>query len=226
VNDVAGVADRLAAVRARLVAAGGDLDAITVVAVTKGFGADAVRDALDAGLAVIGENYARELQDKAAELDAALPAGAVRPQWHFLGTIQRNKVARLAPVVAVWQSVSRPEEAQAIARASPGAAVLVEVECTGLPGRNGCAPAAVPDLVAMARTAGLEVRGLMTVAPPDPPGAAAAFGVVRELADRMGLVERSMGMTDDLELAVAHGTTMVRVGRALFGPRPPRAGAR
>jgi hypothetical protein len=214
-----GVAERLHSVRLRIEHAGGDPSAVRVVAVTKGFGPEAVVAARAVGLHDIGENYANELLAKAAavEGDRSLPQPL---RWHFLGAIQRNKVARLSPVVGVWQSVSRVEEGARIARFAPGAAVLVEVETTGLSGRNGCRPDAVRALVPRLRDVGLDVRGLMTVAAPGPDAADVAFGTVRSLADELGLEERSMGMTDDLETAVRAGTTMVRIGRALFGERP------
>jgi uncharacterized pyridoxal phosphate-containing UPF0001 family protein len=184
---------------------------------------DAVRAALGAGLHDVGENYAAELVAKADALEAGpAPAGAL---WHFLGAVQRNKVADLAPRVGLWQSVAREVEAARIARFRSGAAVLVQVDATGLPGRNGCPPSAVAGLVARLRDDhGLEVQGLMTVAAPGREAADAAFGTVARLADELGLEERSMGMSDDLESAVAAGTTMVRVGRALFGDRPGTPG--
>jgi hypothetical protein len=213
-----GVAERLHSVRLRIEQAGGDPSAVRVVAVTKGFGPEAVVAARAAGLHDIGENYADELVAKAAELGDTSPP----PTWHFLGAIQRNKVARLAAIVGMWQSVSRVEEGARIARFAPGATVLVEVDTTGLPGRNGCPPDGVRALVPQLRDTGLDVRGLMTVAAPGPSAAASAFETVRSLADELGLVERSMGMTDDLEAAVRAGTTMVRIGRALFGERPAK----
>jgi uncharacterized pyridoxal phosphate-containing UPF0001 family protein len=117
--------------------------------------------------------------------------------------------------------VARLAEGERIARYKPGAEVLVQVDCSGLPGRNGCAPDEVPALVRGLTSAGLQVSGLMTVAPQEHVGAEAAFRTVRDLADDLGLPERSMGMSDDLEAAVAAGSTMVRIGRALFGERPP-----
>lgn len=211
----------VARVRERIEAAGGDPDKVQVVAVTKGLGRQAVRAALQVGVRDVGENYAQELLAK----DDALRAGGEGDplvRWHFLGAIQRNKVARLAPVVACWQGVARAQEGEAIARKRPGAVVLVEVDTTGLPGRNGCGPGDVPALVADLRMADLDVRGLMTVAPRIPEDARRAFRLVRSLADDLDLVERSMGMSDDLEIAVSEGSTMVRVGRALFGDRPSR----
>jgi len=211
----------LARVRQRISDAGGDPDAVQVVAVTKGFGPEAVRAAAEAGLVDVGENYAQELLAKDEALRAGI-LGAPSVKWHFLGAIQRNKVARLAPVVWCWQSIARAAEGEAIARRRPGAGVLVEVDATDVPERNGCAPHDVPALVAALRTADLDVRGLMTVGPRRPADARRAFRLVRSLADDLGLEVRSMGMSDDLELAVAEGSTMVRVGRALFGERPRR----
>ena len=192
-----------------------------MIAVTKGFGAEAVRAARAAGFEDVGENYAAELVAKAEAL-AGDPAadGLV---WHFLGAIQRNKVAALAPRVGMWQSVARESEGARIARFAPGAAALVQVDATGLPGRNGCPPPEVAGLVGRLRDLGLDVRGLMTVAAPGKEAAVEAFTMVAALADQLGLEERSMGMSDDLEAAVAAGTTMVRVGRALFGDRPAPA---
>jgi uncharacterized pyridoxal phosphate-containing UPF0001 family protein len=213
------VARNLDLVRERIAAAGGDVARVRVVAVTKSFDLDAVHAAVGAGLLDVGENYAAELVAKA---QAAEQWGDVRPRWHFLGAVQRNKVPSLAPFVGLWQSVAREAEGARIARFAPGASVMVEVEATGLPGRNGCPAPEVPALVAKLRHLGLDVRGLMTVAAPDRAAAAVTFGLVAGLADDLGLAERSMGMSDDLEVAVSAGSTMVRIGRALFGERPGR----
>jgi pyridoxal phosphate enzyme (YggS family) len=210
------VAEALGAVRRRIASATERPEGVRVVAVTKGHGVEAVRSALAAGLLDIGENYAQELLAKAAEL----PRGPT-PRWHFLGGVQRNKVADLAPVVAVWQSVDRVEEARRIASFRPGAEILVEVALFSGPGRGGVAPAAAAGLVGEARSLGLAVAGLMAVGPPGPPEEArAGFRWLAAEARRLGLSEVSMGMTADLEVAVEEGSTMVRVGAALFGPRP------
>jgi len=211
------VAEALAAVRRRIAAAGGDVDAVRVVAVTKGFGLDAVLAARRAGLSDIGENYAAELLAKAP--------GPEGTSWHFLGAVQRNKVGPLAPLVSLWQGVARISEGERIARFTPSARVLVQVDCTNVAGRNGASVHDTAPLVAQLRALGLDVAGLMTVAPPEHDAADRAFGEVDRLAKELGLEERSMGMSDDLELAVAHGSTMVRIGRALFGERlqPARA---
>ncbi len=216
--DPNGFARRVVDVNDRIARASGDPSSVRVVAVTKGFGVEAVRAALAAGLSEIGENYADELVAKAGEL--ADGSGAV---WHFLGAVQRNKVARLAPVVAWWQGVSRVEEGRAIAKRRPGASVLVQVDVANLPGRGGCPPEQVRDLVASLRDEDLDVAGLMAVGPPGPPeDARPGFKLVSSLADSLGLPVRSMGMSDDLEVALSEGSTMVRLGRVLFGDRPPR----
>lgn len=211
------VAERLAAVRRRIAAAGADPDRVTVVAVTKGFDVEAVRAARAAGIGAVGENYADELLEKATA------AGPGLVHWHYLGAVQRRKVGRLAPVVACWQSVCRVEEGRALAARAPGATVFVEVDVTGIPGRLGVHPEQAGRLVSDLRALDLVVEGLMMVGPPGPPEASrVAFREVGRLRRDLGLTHFSAGMSDDLEAAVAEGSTMVRVGRALFGPRPTR----
>ena len=221
------LAGRLAGVHDRIRAAGGSPDDVTVVAVTKGFGADAVEAAVAAGLADVGENYAQELEAKAEALRPAPPhAGpeaAARCRWHFLGHVQRNKVRRVASLVHLWQTVGERATGEEIAHRAPGARVLVQVNVSGEAAKNGCDFEEAPELVDALRDLGLDVRGLMAVGPTGPAELARpGFRQLAALADRLGLTERSMGMTDDLEVAVQEGTTMVRVGRALFGPRPER----
>jgi pyridoxal phosphate enzyme (YggS family) len=210
----------LAGVRERIRAAGGSAEGICIVAVTKGFGPEAVEDAVAAGLTDVGENYA---QDVAAKAAALAPDTSARCRWHFLGHIQRNKVRRLAPLVHLWQAVDGLAAGREIARRAAGANVLVQVNVSGEPAKKGCRFDEAPTLVDDLRDLGLDVQGLMAVGPTGPPELARpGFRRVAALADRLGLRERSMGMTDDLEVAVQEGTTMVRVGRALFGPRPER----
>lgn len=228
------VLERLEALRDRIERAGRSPDSVEVVAVTKGFGPEACLAAIGAGLRSLGENYAGELVAKAASVAAALgdaeAPGLIGPEavargaeWHFLGRLQRNKIGRLAGLVGCFETLSRKEEAVALARHAPGAPVFVEVELTGLPGRNGCSPADAPAVVAAARELGLEVRGLMTVAAPGGgERARTVFATVARLAAELSLGELSMGMSEDLEEALAEGATTVRVGTALFGPRPER----
>lgn len=205
-------AARLAGVRDRIAAAGGDPEEVTVVAVTKGFGDDAVAQAVHAGLHNLGENYAQELRAKSEHA----PEGV---RWHFLGSPQRNKLASLAPLVALWHGIDRRQVLDALAARRPGAAILIEVNVGGEEAKHGCQPSDAPELVARGRDAGLDVRGLMTVAPADRSVARRCFSSLATMAGQLGLTELSMGMSDDFDLAVAEGATMVRLGRALFGPR-------
>lgn len=224
------VAANLAAVRHRIAAAGGDPAGVRIVAVTKGFSPQVVAAALEAGAGDVGENYAQELLAKVVAMRSvggAEGAGRVlAPTWHFLGAVQRNKVAALAPYVALWHSVERCEAGEAIARHRPGARILVQVNVSGEASKHGCAPAAAESLVAKLRQLDLDVAGLMAVGPAGPAEAARpGFRELARLARQLGLAELSMGMSSDLEVAVQEGATMVRVGRSLFGPRPQPASA-
>lgn len=214
--DASEVARRLEAVRARIEAVADGRD-VAVVAVTKGFDVSAPRAALACGLTVLGENYAQELvaKDEALSVDERAMC-----DWHFIGRLQRNKVRLLAGRVDVWQSVDRVELLDEIARRAPGAAVMIQVDLSDDPARGGAPPARVGALVGHGRSVGLDVCGLMAVGPPGPPEAARpGFRQVVALAEEFGLPERSIGMSGDLEVAVAEGATMVRIGTGLFGAR-------
>ena len=204
----------VARIQARI-AAVGDPARVRIVAVTKGQPAGAVRAALAAGLTDVGESRAQELIAKAADLGGV---GAEPPLWHFVGRVQTNKVRQVAHLVSLWQSVDRLGAGEEIARRAPGARVLVQVNVTRESQKGGCPPAEAAGLVAALQRLGLEVEGLMTVGVHGDLGATrAGFRLLASLADDLGLAERSMGMTEDLEVAVEEGATMVRVGRALFG---------
>ncbi len=224
--------DRLAAVRERIASAAPDPARVRLVAVTKGFGIDVVRSALAAGLVDLGESYVQELVAKAGEIEGdsdgtAATDPAIVPRWHAIGRLQRNKVRKAAPFVALWHSVDRLSLGAEIARCAPGAAVLVQVNTSGEEAKGGCTPSMAAGLVDGLVDLGLDVQGLMTIAPAGPPqGARPAFHTARELRDRLGLSELSMGMTGDLEVAMSEGATLVRVGSGLFGPRPGGGGAR
>jgi pyridoxal phosphate enzyme (YggS family) len=213
------VADALAAVRARVAAAaaraGRDPATVTLIGATKTVAAERIAEALDAGLTDVGENRAQELLAKAP----LLAARDRPPRWHFVGRLQRNKVAGLAPWITCWQSVDRLALGEVIARRAPGARVLVEVNLGGETTKGGCAPEEAARLVEDLRGLGLSVDGLMTIAPQigDP---RVWFAALRDLGATLDLVELSMGMSDDFETAVEEGATMVRVGRAIFGERP------
>jgi len=213
------IAERLAAVRQRLP------PRVTLVAVSKTQPAEAVRQAHAAGQRHFGENYAQEWRDKAAAL-ADLPDLV----WHFVGSLQTNKVKVLLPAGpprAAWvHTVDREELAREISRraAQRGAAVrvLLEVNVAREPQKAGCAPEEVAGLAAtVAALPGLELRGLMCI-PPAEGDPRPHFRALRALRDGLHLPDLSMGMSGDWEQAVEEGATLVRVGTAIFGPRPPR----
>jgi pyridoxal phosphate enzyme (YggS family) len=189
-------------------------DAVQLVAVSKEVDAAAVAEAAAAGQRDFGENRAQELMTKSE----ALHQQPLELAWHFIGRLQRNKVKAIASLVTLWHSVDRSELGVEIARHAPSARVLVQVNVAGEEQKGGCPPAAVPALVDSLTDLGLTVDGLMTVPPligdPRP-----HFAALRDLATRLGLTTLSMGMSGDFEAAIAEGSTLVRVGRAVFGPR-------
>ena len=188
---------------------------ITLVAVSKDVDAGAVAAASAAGQREFGENRAQELVAKAGELARhQLPL-----TWHFIGRLQRNKIKAIASQVAMWHSVDRAEVGAAIARHAPGARVLAQVNVAGDERKAGCRAEDLPALVDALVDLGLAVNGLMTV-PPLTGDPRPHFAAVRELAAGLGLPTLSMGMSGDFEAAIAEGSTLVRVGRAVFGPRP------
>ncbi len=207
------LAEDLASVRAEIARRAPDRD-VTLVAVTKGHPIGVARAAYAEGLRILGENYAQDLLAKAPELPEDV-------RWHFIGRLQRNKVKALAGHVALWQSVDRVSLVREIAKRAPGAAVLIQPNLSGDPTKGGCPRDETAALVAEATERGLEVRGLMGVGIFGDRGATGqAFRWLIATADRLDLPVRSIGMTDDLDLALEAGSTMVRVGRSLFGERP------
>lgn len=211
------VGEALAQVRQRIRSAGGD-QSVEILAVTKGFGPEAIEAAVAAGCRMVGENYAQELASKRHVVQAT-GVGV-----HFIGQLQTNKVRLIADLVSVWETVDRQRLAVEIGRRRPGAQVLIQVDTTGEPGKGGCPIAELDGLVDDVGAAGLEPIGLMTVGPTEggPEAARPGFVAVRRAVDRLGLAVCSMGMSDDLEVAVQEGATEVRIGSALFGPRPVR----
>lgn len=207
------VGEALVRVRERIAAAGGDPSQVRIVAVTKGQPAERVREVAAAGLSDVGESYARELVAKAERIEAAI-------RWHFIGGLQRNKVRQVAGFVHLWQSVDRLSLAAEIARHAPGASVLVQVNVSGSERQGGQPPERIAAVVEGCRDLGLDVRGLMAIGPQaSDDEVRRAFRTVRALADRLDLPERSMGMSGDLEAAIAEGSTIVRIGTDLVGPR-------
>jgi pyridoxal phosphate enzyme (YggS family) len=188
---------------------------VTLVAASKTVPAARVAEAVALGVTDVGENRAQELLAKADALEGTIEAPV---RWHFLGRLQRNKVRSLAPRVACWQSVDREALGATIARHAPEARVLVEVNLAGEPQKGGCVPSEAGPLTDELRGLGLGVAGLMTI-PPEGDDPRRWFAALRDLATDLDLRHLSMGMSDDYEVAVEEGATMVRVGRALFGAR-------
>ncbi len=216
----------LAEVRRRIAAAvvrGGHDQAVTIIAVTKTFGPEAPMAAFAAGLVDVGENKVQEALDK-------MPHVSVPVHWHLIGHLQRNKVKFVDPFVLV-HGMDSPRLADAlhahgVSRGRP-VPVLLQVNVTGEASKGGVTAADLSTLAPTLRSRdGLEVRGVMTMAPFDAPEAALreAFGGARACRDRLrdaGLLatELSMGMSADFEMAVEEGATMVRLGSILFGAR-------
>jgi len=227
-NPVETLQARLQVVRERIAkaarAAGRDPAGISLVAVSKTFPADAVAAARAAGQAAFGENYVQEAVDKIETL---------RPrrgelEWHFIGPIQSNKTRAIAEQVDWVQSVDRLKIAQRLSEQRPTDLpplnLCLQVNVSGEASKSGCAPAELAELArAVAELPNLRLRGLMAIPEPtdDPAAQRAAFARLRELKDGLGLDldTLSMGMSHDLEAAIAEGATWVRIGTALFGAR-------
>lgn len=200
--------------------------AVTLMAVSKTRNATEVRAAYDAGLRCIGENYLQEAQQKIAEL-ADLPD----LQWHFVGPLQSNKSRAVAEQFSWIHSVDRPKLAKRLAEQRPASLgplnVCLQLNISGEQSKSGCSLAELPNLAAtVAELPGLCLRGLMVIpkASDDPAEQrrvfAEATAVFHDLQSRYSTVDTlSMGMSGDIEAAVAEGTTMVRVGTAIFGAR-------
>lgn len=216
--NVADVRDRVATACRRV---GRPPEEVTIVAVAKGVTPDRIREAVDAGVTDIGENRAQELRDKVRVL------GEEAVRWHYVGRVQTNKVRYLDPVHMV-HSVGRGKEARALEKrgAKDGRSwdVLLEVNVAGETTKQGVPPESLGALLEEMRAyPRVRVRGLMIMAPQaeNPEDVRWVFAEGRRLCDRYrealdGPEELSMGMTDDLEVAVEEGATIVRVGRAIF----------
>jgi hypothetical protein len=191
---------------------------VRIVAVTKGFDRSAVDAAAAARCDAIGENYAQEILAKRDALECSgVPV-------HFIGHLQSNKIRQLVDVVSIWSTIDRGSLIDELAKRAPGAAIRLQVNTTGESQKGGCTADEVGGLIERARASGLRVEGLMTVGPTGatPEAARPAFATLRRLVDEFGLDECSMGMTADLTVAVEEGSTEIRVGTLLFGPRPTR----
>jgi pyridoxal phosphate enzyme (YggS family) len=213
--------ERLAAVRERIgraaESARRDPAEITLLAVTKLFPAAVVREAYELGLREFGENYVQEFEHKAPEV--ADLAGA---RFHLIGHLQSNKSKKAAELFRVIQTVDSPKLARRLNDAGHALEVMLEVKLSEEEAKSGADPVALAELIQAVRGCGnLRLLGLMTMPPwtEDPEASRPYFRRLRELAERHGLRQLSMGMSHDLEAAIEEGATCVRVGTALFGER-------
>lgn len=226
------VAENLGAVKERIAKAaarvGRDPDSITLVAVTKTVAVDRIREAIEAGHGVFGENRVQEAQEKVQALGR-------RVQWHLIGHLQRNKVRYVGDLFEMIHSVDSLPLAQDIDRRAAQRGIvmpiLIQVNIGDEGTKSGVPATEAPALVqAIATLSHIAVKGLMSVPPPvaDPEDARPYCVQLRRLAEQIGqaniphvsMAELSMGMSHDFEVAIQEGATLVRVGSAIFGPRP------
>lgn len=204
---------------------GRDPGSVTLLGVTKKKSIDVVRNAITAGILDIGENYVQELMEKADAVGAG-------PRWHFIGHLQRNKVRVIAPIVSLVHGVDSERlaieidrQGELLGRSLP---ILIQVNTSGEDSKSGVSPSEAIDLAR--RIHGLpsiDLQGLMTIPAPtdNPEEARSSFRELRSLRDRIAealshpLPHLSMGMTDDFDVAIEEGSTIVRIGTALFGRR-------
>ena len=228
------IADKLAQVHSRIAsacaAAGRPVQSVTLLAVSKTFGVDAIAEAHAAGQRRFGENYVQEAITKVAALDGLVP----RPEWHLIGPVQSNKTRVVAATFDWVHSVDRLKVAERLSAQRPAGlaplSVCVQVNVSGEASKSGVAPADVGAVArAVAALPGLRLRGLMAipevVAGAEPAAQRRPFAALRMLfeqlrSDGLDVDTLSAGMSDDLEAAILEGATIVRVGSAIFGRRP------
>jgi pyridoxal phosphate enzyme (YggS family) len=218
-----------ATIQAEINAAGRMPGSVRLLAVSKTFPAEAVLEAVAAGQRAFGENYLQEALDKIAAVAAALPAEQV--EWHFIGPIQSNKTRPIAAGFAWVHTVERLKIAQRLSEQRPAGMaplnICIQVNISGEASKSGATPDELPELAhQVARLPNLKLRGLMAIPEPETDVAKqrAAFARLRALfeqlrADGLELDTLSMGMSADMEAAIAEGATIVRVGSAIFGSR-------
>jgi len=192
---------------------------ITIVAVTKEVEVEAIEAAIKAGIGHIGENRVQEAKTKMERLSTL----ERQPMWHMVGHLQTNKVKTAAQIFDIIHSIDSLRLAEAVSqRVQDIMPVLLQVNVSGEATKSGFSVAELSQAVEeIARLPRLEVKGLMTIAPlvADAEEVRPIFRRLRQLRDELGLEHLSMGMTDDFEVAVEEGATMVRIGRAIFGQR-------
>ncbi len=192
---------------------------ITIVGVAKTMEPWLIQQAFEAGMRHFGENRVQEAKDKIERLSTLQPP----PTWHMVGHLQTNKAKTAIELFDMIQSVDSVRLAEVLSRhAQHRIPILLEVNVSGEASKFGLPPAEVSSAVEeIARLPHLEIRGLMTIAPltDNPEEVRPIFKRLRLLRDSLGLEHLSMGMTDDFEVAIEEGATMVRIGRAIFGER-------
>ena len=216
---MATIAENLQAVRARIGAARG----VTLLAVSKGQGIERVKEASAAGQRAFGENYVQEALEKMQSLEEMRLPGL---EWHLIGPLQSNKTRLAAERFAWVQTLDREKIAQRLSEQRPERLaplnVLIQVNVSGEASKSGLAPRHVPALAeAVSKMPRLKLRGLMAI--PEPGAPRERYREVKSLFDslreKFAWDTLSMGMSDDLELAIAEGATLVRIGTAIFGAR-------
>ncbi|MEK7701891.1 MAG: YggS family pyridoxal phosphate-dependent enzyme [candidate division NC10 bacterium] len=204
--------------------AGRRAEDVLLVGVSKTVEVGRIREAVAGGLPALGENRVQQARPKIAEIGRPVP-------WHLVGQLQTNKAKDAVELFDVIHSVDRPELARELdkrarQRGRPVEA-LVQVNLAGEGQKGGVVPEGLGELLdSVAGFDHVRVRGLMAIPPeaPDPEATRVWFRTLRKLGERHRLAELSMGMSGDFEVAIEEGATMVRVGTAIFGPRPPRPG--
>jgi len=210
------IAENLAAVEARIRAAcdraGRNRSDVTLVAVSKTFGSDRIDEAIAAGVTHIGENRVQEARDKKPQVRNSA-------RWHLIGHLQSNKAKDAVRIFDVIETVDSVDLAQKIARASEAPReVLLQVNLGDEEQKSGVAPQDVDNMVKQIRTINnIQLIGLMSIPPIGDPRK--HFYRLRGIRDQVGLRHLSMGMSEDFEIAIEEGSTIVRIGRAIFGPR-------
>ena len=188
---------------------------VTLIGVTKGFTHEEVNIANKLGIKNFGENYAQELLTKNPLADPEI-------SWHYIGQLQSNKIRKISHLVDVWHSVTSLKLAKEIHKRNDQAQILLQVSLMGPSNSKGFEVEQLPQLISELRNKNIDISGLMTMGVPgDMVATRVVFKELRKLADTFELPECSMGMSDDFEIALESGASMIRVGSAIFGNRRP-----
>ena len=210
------VADRIGDIQAEISSKSNN--PVKIVAVTKGFGVQAVIAANNAGIDDIGENYAQEMVAKKEMIANENPDAALR--WHFIGNLQRNKVKKIFSHVFLWQSVDSLALGEEIVKRCEEPQLLIQVNMTGVSNQGGLPPSEAPQFVERLQEMDINILGLMTIGDHrDREATLKHFQNLKTMANTLDLPECSMGMSNDYDLALEAGATILRLGTAIFGNR-------